>query len=154
MHIVSTTKYVYLAFLYIRSMVDETMVGREYDVGPLMVLDLCSTYGLSSIALVPSSVCFGSSRKYLGPSNIVLWKFRTIALTSSILLYKSGEFELAGGKMLLRIIVLHGEKIYCRVQFVSLSLEERKVIVSAINFIVSPRENVFSMTICFMVSRG
>jgi len=38
--------------------------------------------------------------------------------------------------ILSRTIVLKGKKIYCRVQFVSLSHGERKIILSAINFIV------------------
>jgi len=76
MQIVLTTKYVYLAFIYVGPMLDETMVERENIVGPLMVLDLYPTYGLWSIDLVPSSICFGSSSTSLGPSSIILWEIR------------------------------------------------------------------------------
>jgi len=78
-----------------------------------------------------------------------LWNFYTCFVVLKTIFYDLSNRPL----ILSRTIVLQGEKIYCRVQFVSLSLEESKIIVS-VNFIVSPRENVFSMTSYVMVSHG
>ena len=64
-------------------------------------------------------------------------------------------YDLSNRPMILsRTLYLKEDIIYCRVQFVSLSHGERKISASIINFIVSQREDVFSMNICFMVSRG